>query len=168
MEVPTHSQFGWLSKFLNGIAGADEDTLEQCPQRDHTNIRSIAMLMLGSLLYQTALFSYFGKVTLAPTPETLPFTILGAFAIAAFILLIDRYVVIISGYHQEGMRTLARGGMDIRGGVLTRSKGFGVLAIRIGVLSVGLTQLTAVFLALLVFGPDIRAVVETASEWSKP
>lgn len=161
MDNPAHSLFGWLPKFLNGIAGADEDTLKQCPQRDHTNIRSIAMLMLGSLLYQTALFSYFGKIALAPSPEIFPFTILGAFGIAAFILLIDRYVVIISGYHQEGMRTLARGGMDIRGGVLTRSKGFGVLAIRVGVLSVGLAQLTAVFLGLLVFGPDIRAVVES-------
>src|ERR1700683_142505 len=164
MEIPTDSilfpEFGSLTKLLIRTGGAVEETLKRCPPQDVANICSIAGLMLGTLLYQTALFSLIGIRLFAAPGQIRPEIILGALAISTFILLIDRYVVVISGYYQQGWKLLAQGGLDISGGVGRRIKGGLFLFIRIGVLSVGLAQLTAIFVGLLVFSNDIHARIE--------
>jgi hypothetical protein len=157
---PEPSTFGWLTKLLIRVAGADEETLKRCPARDAANIRAIAWLMLATMLYMTALFSLVGHSLFAAAGQVRLEIILGALAVSAFILLIDRYVVVISGYHQEGLRELARGGLDILGGVVPRIKASVYLFVRILVLSVGLAQLTAIFVSLLVFSKDIHGRIE--------
>jgi Domain of unknown function (DUF4407) len=161
MEVPNEPQrFGSLTKLLIRVAGADEETLKLCPARDAANIRAIAWLILATLLYQTALFFLIGELLFAAPGQIRLEIIAGAFALSLFILLIDRYVVVISGYHQEGLRELARGGLDISGGAFPRVKAAVYLIVRILGLSVGLAQLTAIFVSLLIFSPDIHARIE--------
>jgi hypothetical protein len=149
-------EFNWLTKLLIRIAGADEETLKRCPLRDVINVCAIAWLMLGALAYQTGLFSVVGHMLFASPSEVRPGIILAAFAIALFIMGIDRYVVVICGYHSEGLKEIARAGIDIRGGFLIRLKAALFLVVWIFGLAVALAQITALFVSLIWFSADIH------------
>jgi hypothetical protein len=64
-------------------------------------------------------------------------------------------MVMRSGWHLSGIQELKRGGLDISGGALVRVKAGFFLTIRIA-LSIGLAQLTAIFVSLLIFQADIQ------------
>ena len=77
--------------------------------------------------------------------------------LATFILLIDRFLIINSGWHLSGIAELKRcGGLDISGGWANRLKANLVLVIRV-ILSIGIAQLTAIFVSILIFAADIDA-----------
>jgi hypothetical protein len=154
------NEFSWLTKLLIRIAAADEETLRQCPRRDVINVCAIAWLMLGALAYQTGLFSVVGHMLFASPGEIRPEIIIAAFAIALFIMGIDRYIIVICGYHSEGLKELARAGIDIRGSLPIRIKAGLFLVIRIFVLAVGLAQITALFVSLIWFAADIHARID--------
>jgi hypothetical protein len=164
MEIPNTPleppKLGWLSRFLLHIAGADEELLKKCPPRDLNNVRAVAGLMLATLCYQTGLFALIGHELFAPPGQIRPEIILGALAIATFVLLIDSFAIMRCGWHLEGLKELRRGGLDIGGGAGSRVKAGLFLSIRVLILSVGLAQLTALFVSLVVFSTDIHARID--------
>lgn len=158
---PPASGFDWLTRILIWIAAADEELLRQSPSRDLVNIRAIAWLMVATLLYQTALFSLIGIELFDARGTIWPLIILASLGIATFILLIDRYVVVLSGFHHEGVTELARGGVDTSGGAFARIKLGFFLIVRIAILSVGLAALCGLFVSLLIFSGDIHSRIES-------
>lgn len=159
-ESKPPTEIGPFDNVLIDMVGADKEVLRQSPPRDLANVRSLGWLMLATLTYQTGLFSLIGHTLFGKPGHIEPVIILGALAIATFIMLIDSYVVFRCGWHVEGLRELARGGVDIAGGAMARIKGGLFLLIRVFGLSVGLAQLTALFVSLIVFGTDIHARIE--------
>jgi hypothetical protein len=145
-----------LDRISIKIVGADEETLGQCPLHDLDNIRAIAGLMICTWLYQTALFVIITHRLFAAPGEVRPELVLGSAFIASFILLIDQYMIMRSGFHLSGIEELKRGGIDVSGGPAARIKAGVFLAIRI-FLSICIAQLTAVFLSILIFAGDISA-----------
>jgi hypothetical protein len=145
----------WM-KFLMKISGVDEETLAQCPQHDWDNVRAIGEIMLCTWLYQTALFSLVGHLLFAEPGHFRIDLVLTAMFIATFIMEIDSYMVMRSGWHLAGIQELKRAGFDISGGQWARLKAGLFLSIRI-ILSVGLAQLTAIFVSLIIFSADIRS-----------
>jgi hypothetical protein len=147
---------GPFTKFIFKITGVDEETLRQCPPQDWDNVRAIGEIMICTWLYQCALFYIIGDRLFAEAGQIRPEVALAAMFIATFIMAIDSYMIMRSGWHLSGIEELKRGGLDVAGGTLARVKAAVFLAIRIA-LSIGLAQLTAIFVALLIFGSDIDA-----------
>ncbi len=152
---------GPFTRLLLKVAAVDETTLRMCPPQDWDNARAVGEIMLFSWTYQTALFAIIGHRLFAAPGQIRPELVLIAMFIASFILQIDSYVVLRSGWHLSGIIELKRGGIDISGGPASRIKAGLFLTIRI-LLSVCLAQLTAVFLSLLIFGADINARLDAA------
>src|SRR5580704_16470410 len=150
-----------VTRLLLHIAGVDAETLQLCPPQDWDNARMVALIMLCSWAYQTALFTLVGHRLFAPPGQIRPEVVLGSMFIATFILLIDSYMVMRSGWHLSGIQELKRGGLDVSGGPLARIKASLFRAIRVG-LSIGLAQLTAIFVSLLLFSADINSPIQNS------
>jgi Domain of unknown function (DUF4407) len=147
---------GPFTKLIFKITGVDEETLRLCPPHDWDNVRAIGEIMICTWLYQCALFFIIGDRLFASPGQIRPDVALAAMFIATFIMAIDSYMIMRSGWHLSGIEELKRGGLDVAGGTLARVKAAVFLAIRVA-LSIGLAQLTAIFVALLIFGADIDA-----------
>jgi hypothetical protein len=158
-ELPAVGSAGRISKLLARIAGADWDSLRSCPQRDCDNVRAVAEIMICTWLYQTVLLSLISHSLFSAQGLIRPEIVLSAAFIATFILLIDSYMVMRAGWHLSGLAELKRGGLDIFGGFQARFKAAVFLAIRIA-LALGIAQLTAIFVSVLVLGSDIDARIE--------
>lgn len=156
---PTGAKAGPLTKLLLKIAAVDQETLLRCPPRDWDNARAVAEIMLCTWLYQAALFSLIGHRLFAASGQVRVQLVVVAMFLATFIMLIDSYMVMRSGWQLSGITELKRGGLDISCGWGVRIKAAIFLATRI-LLSIGIAQLTAIFFALLVFATDIAARVE--------
>jgi hypothetical protein len=149
-DVPRMPKASISMKFLIRLAGADEETLRRCPPQDWDNVRAVGELMICTWLYQTGLFSVITHRLFAPPGQIRPELVLISMFGASFISLIDSYMVMRSGWHLSGIEELKRGGIDVSGGPLARIKANIFLAIRI-LLSIGIAQLTAIFLSIIIF-----------------
>ena len=149
---------GWWMKLLIKIAGVDEETLRGCPLHDWENVRAVGEIMICTLLYQSGLFALILHRIFAASGQIRPELVLVSMFIATFIMFIDSYMVMRSGWHIEGLKALRHAGLEIAGGTLARIKAAIFLSIRIG-LSIGLAQLTAIFVSLLIFAGDINAKI---------
>ncbi len=149
---------GWWMKLLIKIAGVDEETLRGCPLHDWENVRAVGEIMICTLLYQSGLFALILHRLFAAPGQIRPELVLVSMFIATFIMFIDSYMVMRSGWHLEGFKALLHAGLEIAGGTLARIKAGIFLSIRIG-LSIGLAQLTAIFVSLLIFAGDINAKI---------
>lgn len=152
-------EFGPFMRLCNKLAGVDEETLRHCPTHDWDNVRAVAEIMIFTWLYQAALFFIISQRLFGTPGQFRPEFMLVAMFIASFILLIDSYMIMRTGWHLSGIEELKRGGLDVSGGPAARIKAGCFLAIRI-FLSVCLAQLTAIFLSMLVYGSDISARIE--------
>jgi hypothetical protein len=162
VQAPS-TKVGRFDKVLMKLAAVDEETLRLCPLHDHENVRAVGEIMILTWLYQCALFLSISYRLLEPAGHFRPgmalIAILIATFIATFIMFLDSYMVMRSGWHLAGITELKRGGLDISGGPAARIKAGLFLGIRIA-LSVGLAQLTAIFVSLLVFSGDIGARIQ--------
>jgi hypothetical protein len=152
---PKPRKFGLFMKLIFRITGVDEETMLKCPKHDVDNVRALGELLIASFLWQTMLLSLIGHRLFAAPAEVRPELLLGAAGIGLFVLLIDSYCFYRSGFEIGGIQELARGGIQVGGGPGPAGK-IGYLAARI-VLSVGFAQLTAIFVALIIFAADIDA-----------
>lgn len=151
-------KFGPFMKLIFRITGVDEETMLKCPKHDVDNVRALSELLIASFLWQTTLLSLIGHRLFAAPGEVRPVLLLGAAGIALFVLLIDSYIFYRSGFEISGIDELRRGGLEVGGGNGPASK-IGYLAARV-VLSVGFAQLTAIFVALIIFAADIDARIQ--------
>jgi hypothetical protein len=164
MDMPDHHvpppKAGPWMKLLMKIAGVTEERLAQCPPEDWDNVRAIGEIQICVWLYQTGLFSLIGHRLFAAPGQIRPEIIATAAFLATMITAIDSYVIMRSGgWHLEGLKALARGGLDISGGVLARIKSGIFLCVRIA-LSIGLAQLTAIFVGTLIYAKDIDTQIQ--------
>jgi predicted nucleic acid-binding Zn-ribbon protein len=150
----------WM-RVLVKVTGVDAETLSECPPHDWDNVRAVGEIMVCTWVYQTGLFTLIGILLFRSPNPVRPDVITVAMFIATFILFIDSYMVMRSGWHLSGIQELKRGGLDISGGPIARLKAGFFLTIRI-VLSIGLAQLTALFISLLIFHGDIDARIDDA------
>jgi Domain of unknown function (DUF4407) len=156
-----HAKPGPLMKLFIKITGVDSEVLENCPGDDWDNVRALGEIMILTWVYQAALFTLVGHELFAAPGHFRLDIVLVAMFLATFILCIDSYMFFRSGWHLNGIEELMRGGLDVSGGPNARIKAGAFLAIRIA-LSIGLAQLLAVLLSLLVFAADISAVIQDA------
>ena len=158
-EQPQPARFGWLTRFVIRLTGADEPTLAMCPERDLDNVKAIAFLMIAVWIYQSSLFAIIAHLVLAAGAIIRPELVAGALLIATIILLVDSYTIMRSSWHLHGISELKRGGIDISGGIGAQIKNWLFLAVRLA-LAVILAQLTAIFLSLLLFHNDVAAELD--------
>jgi hypothetical protein len=163
MDVQPSAKAGWFKRFCIRIVGADEERLLHfCPQRDQEIVLALALLMLTVWLYQTSLFAIVAHRLFAAPGQIRPELIVASAFIGAIVLQFDGFAMMRTGWILDGIKLLRKGGIDISGGIGERVK-FGVfLCIRI-LLSIGIAQLTAIFLSLLIFGSDITARLQQAN-----
>jgi predicted nucleic acid-binding Zn-ribbon protein len=150
---------GLFTRALHWISGIDEETLHECPAHDWDTVRAIAVLFIFVWILQAAELSIVAHQLLSPEGEVRPELIIGSMFIATLILLLDSYVFVRAGFHADGLNELARGGLDLTGGLAAKIKAGLFLALRI-FLSLGFAQLTAIFLGLILFRPDITAEID--------
>jgi len=150
----------WM-KLLMKIAGVTGARLELCPPEDWDNVRAIGEIQICVWLYLSWLLTLIGHRLFAAPGQIRPEIIVVAAFLATMLIAIDSYVIMRSGWHVEGLMALARGGLDISGGIVARIKAGIFLCVRIA-LSIGLAQLTAVFVGTLIYAKDIDAQIQGA------
>jgi hypothetical protein len=156
LELQGAPKINWLDRVAMQAAFADEATLRICPPADLQHVKATAALLIGTTIYQALLFTLIAYSLFASPGQWRLDLVLGAAFLALFIQRIDAFCVIGSQWHLSGIEEIKRGGLDIYGGLKARIKAGVFLALRI-LLSIGLAQLTAVFVSLLVFHADIAA-----------
>jgi Domain of unknown function (DUF4407) len=157
-EIPPVS-FSWWQRFLFILAGRDLGIMKRSPPPDHTNAYAIGLLIILNWVYVTFLFSALGMNLLADGHFRLDVFAVCAF-LASYLVAIDVYAFNHSGDHQNGLRELKRGGLDLTGGMADTVRSYGYLAVRL-ILSLGLAQLSALAFALLWYGADISAQINS-------
>jgi hypothetical protein len=158
MEMPNlqpNLRIGPFKKLLLTIAGVDEETLRKCPNHDHEAIYAIASIQLCVWCFEATVFYLIGA-RLASAGEFHPEILVGALGLSTFMLMVDSFVVLRSGWHLSGIVQLKRGGLDVSGGPLARLKATTFLFIRIQ-LSGCIALLSGIFFGLLVFASDLDA-----------
>jgi hypothetical protein len=143
-------QFNSLQKILLKIAAVDEETLRQCPRRDINNVIAVGEIQACVFIYVTSLFALISHKVFAPPGTFRPELVLASGFLALFLTLVDSYLFIRSGWFYSGIDELKRGGLDIGAGIWARVKAGFSFVIRL-VLSIGLAQLTAIFMGLILF-----------------
>jgi hypothetical protein len=156
---PPPPKAGPLTKLLLKIAGIDEDLLERCPPRDWGVAKGIGAIGLCVAIYLTSLFFLMTNKLFAPPGQIRIEFLVPSLFFAIFIIVIDAFQINRTSWHLSGIAELKRGGLDISGGPGPRIKAGFFLAIRI-MLSIGLAQLTALFVSLLIYGGDINSPIE--------
>jgi Domain of unknown function (DUF4407) len=141
------------------IAGVDYRTLQECPEHDWDNVRAISLLMGVVWVYQVAVLAIVANRILAPNGGLHPSLMVASMLIATMLLLIDSYGFCRAGFHADGIRELARAGLDISGGFLMKFTAGLFLAFRI-LLALVFAQLTAVFMSLILYHADVMAHLE--------
>src|ERR1700687_82108 len=99
----------WL-RFLCWLVGVDSDLLAQCPRRDLDAVRTLAGIMIGVWVFQSALFTLAARIALARDDEFRPELMAAGMLLATLILLIDSYVIMRSSWSLHGLQLLQRGG----------------------------------------------------------
>ena len=149
---------GPFTKLQLAIGGIDEDMLRRCPPRDWGVAKGIGSIGLCVATYLTSLFFLMANKLFAPPGQIRIELLVPSIFFAIFIIVIDAYQINRTSWHLSGIAELKRGGFDISGPAV-RIKAGVFLAIRI-MLSIGLAQLTAIFVSLLIYGGDINSPIE--------
>jgi Domain of unknown function (DUF4407) len=150
---------GPVTRFLFWVAGADEETMSECPAHDASTIKAIAVLFLGVFVLQSTELSVIAHELLATDREVHPELIAGSVLIATLILLIDSYAFCRAGFPADGLKWLKRGGLDLTGGPAAKIGASLFTTLRL-VLAFGFAQLAAIFLSLILFQRDISAEID--------
>jgi hypothetical protein len=56
-DTPQRGSFDPFTKLPTMIAGADDETLRQCPPQDVSNVKAVSGLLLCTFIYSAAVFS---------------------------------------------------------------------------------------------------------------
>jgi hypothetical protein len=160
----TPRKVGRLMALWLKIVGVDKETLQQCPEQDWQSVAAMGTIMLCTFIYQSGVFALISHQLFALAGEFRPELVVVSLFLAWFVLEVDSYQLMRGGWFRSGVRALRDGGIDIGGSIFSRI-GAGIsLTVRIA-LSIGLTQLTAIFVALLVFASDIES--RNQDTWSR-
>jgi len=152
-------RLGFLMRGLIRAAGVDLELLLQCPSEDFENVRAIGMLLIAVFAYQTTIIAIVAHRLLAADGRLHLALVAMSMLIAIMMLLIDSYGFCRAGFHADGIRELARAGLDISGGSLVKFTAGLFLAFRI-LLALVFAQLIAIFMSLIIYHADLMAHLE--------
>lgn len=155
-EANSLRRFGPLTRSQFFVTGVDAEIMEKCPDRDLSNVKTLAWLLMAVWLWQAALFTATAHMMLARPGEFRPELFASGVMLASIILLIDSYVIVRTSWSLQGMKELARGGLEIPNTFGARFKNGLFVFLRV-LVTIGMAQLLALFFAILVFGKDIQA-----------
>lgn len=149
--------FGWLSRLLIHIACADKSLAERCPPRDLLYLHGLAWLILGAFVWQAMAFGVAAHVLFSPGGQVRVAFIAAAIGLAFYIMMIDRYIFIFPSWYYEGLQQLRRAGF-----AMAENRGMHInaglaLLVRILLLSVSLSALSAISVSLWFFRDEINA-----------
>lgn len=150
---------GFITRGLIFVAGVDLKTLRECPAHDWDNARAIGLLMVFVWVYQTALIAIVAHRLLAADGQLHLALAAMSMLISTMLLLIDSYGFCRAGFHADGIRELARAGLDISGGFAVKFAARLFLAFRI-LQALVFAQLTAIFMSLILYHGDVMAHLE--------
>ena len=149
-------RFGAFTRFQCRIAGVDAELMEECPDRDLSNVKTLFWLLAAVWLWQFALFTAVAHMMLSRPDHLRPELFAAGAVLASIILLIDSYVIVRTSWSLQGMKELARGGLELGSTFAARFKNGLFVSLRV-LVTIGMAQLLALFLAILMFGKDIQA-----------
>jgi hypothetical protein len=150
-------------RILATAAGVDLKTLRECPSEDWENVRAIGLLMVSVWVYQTAVIAMVAHRLLASDGRLHLTLVAMSMLIATMLLLIDSYGFCRAGFHADGIRELARAGLDLSGSFAAKIAAGVFLAFRI-LLALVFAQLTAIFMSLILYHADIMAHLEQQNQ----
>lgn len=113
-DPPILTSIGLLTRLFIRFAGGDVDTARHCPPRDLEVFRILALIMLATAAYQTAVLSLIGHRVFSEDGSFRPLIVLVAALIALFIMLIDSYAFMRAGWLSAGEADLAQAGLQSR------------------------------------------------------
>ena len=71
-HAPTAPKADPVTKILIWIAAVVEETLRRCPPADWSSVRAVALIMICTWLYQTALFCLISHLSLSCRGKSAP------------------------------------------------------------------------------------------------
>jgi Domain of unknown function (DUF4407) len=160
-DVPPPREPGVLMKALMWLTGMDPERMRDCPKHDYGVMQGLAVLMALNWTFESALFTLTGHRLFARPGEIRPELVLGAIFLATFILMIDSFMIMRSGWHLNGIEDLKRAGLDVSGGPIERIKAAVFVFIRVA-LAGTMAQLMGLFVSILIFATDINARIDGA------
>lgn len=155
-QTPKKTRFGWIDRSLFKLLGVDRELMEQSPEHDANTVRALGGLAISTALFQAMEMSLISHRLFARPGQLRPELLAGSLSLAIFILLIDAYIMFRTGFELDGLAQLRRGGLEIEGPPPANK--YAYLVARL-VLSVGFAQLSALFMAIIIFGADIDAKI---------
>jgi predicted nucleic acid-binding Zn-ribbon protein len=144
------------------FAAVNEGLLQECPPQDWDHVTALGEVQICVWVFQSLVFALAGHKA-ASAEHIRPDIIILAMFLAAMIAAVDSYTIARTGWFIDGMKALARGGLEIGGGTFARVKAALFLPVR-GILSVGLAQITAILISTIIYGSDIASRLEHADQ----
>jgi hypothetical protein len=158
-NVQSLSQAGWFRRHLVKVAGVQEEKLQLCPPEDWSKAAGTGLVMVANVLFTTCLYSLISHTLFASPGQIRIELIIASLCFALFVMLIDLEIFIRPSWIREGFHGLKRGGLIIPISLGDRVGGALSLMVRIA-LGLGLCQLSALFLALIMFQADIDTRIQ--------
>jgi hypothetical protein len=151
------NEFNWLTKLLIYIGGGDPETLARCPKAERDHILLLALIPLCVFLYQAGIYGLTAHYLFAAPQTFRPDLILVGIFLAVFFLVQDAYVFNRAGSYAAGAFEL---GLRATRASIAKTASFTVARL---VEAVGVSQLCAIFFALILFSHDIGIPIK--KEW---
>ena len=136
------------------ITGTDPDLLATCPKRDIDMVHTLALLMVGLFVWQTATFTLAGHIMRGTADQFDPLYLLPGLWLAFIILLLDSIVIMRASWHAHGLESLKRGGAIVPQTIGARIKAGCMLALRVA-LSFVIAALMAIVFSIFLFHKEI-------------
>ena len=150
---------GLITRALIFIAGVDQETLRECPIGDWESVRAIAVLMIFVWLWQVTILAIVAHRLLATDGRLHLALVLASMLIATMLLMVDSHGFNRAGFYADGVKEMARAGLDLGSGLAAKITAGVFLAFRI-LLALVFAQLTAVFTSLIIYHDDVVAHLE--------
>lgn len=151
------TEFNWLKKVLIYIGGGDPETLARCPTVERDHILLLALIPICVFLYQAGIYGLTAHYLFAAPDSFRPDLVLIGLFLAAFFLVQDIYCFNRALSYTAGAIEL---GLPASPSSIAKTALFA--AIRLAE-AIGISQLCAIFFALILFTPDIGASIK--NEW---
>lgn len=155
-------KYGFLKRFvIRWIGGADLEKVGKLPQGEEDAIISKALINVGLWVLQSVLYTYISHRLFAEEGQFRLELVLMSIGLATYILIFDAVAINRAGYFEAGAEELCNAGMDLSGGWRAGVKNSFFYVARF-ILSIGLAQMTALFMLVMIFAKDIDTRIQQA------
>jgi hypothetical protein len=153
----TGTEFNWIITLLIYIGGGDPETLARCPKVERDHILLLGLIPLFVFLYQAGIYGLTAHYLFAAAGTFRPDLVFVGIFLAAFFLIQDVYAFNRAGSYAAGAFEL---GLRVSPAGIAKAVSFAVVRLAE---AVGISQLCAIFFALILFAHDIGIPIK--NEW---